>query len=65
MHDAGNQRIGDTGVEAVVRMAATTPALKRLDLGGTCVRVGCLLWSAAVFMSVLYVCFRTRHQNAA
>ena len=41
MHGAGNLPMGDTGVEAVVRMAATTPALKTLNLGGTCVRVGC------------------------
>ena len=37
-HCADNPGMGDTGVEAVVRMAATTPALKTLNLSSTCAR---------------------------
>ena len=36
-HCADNPGVGDTGVEAVVRMAATTPALKTLVLSSACV----------------------------
>ena len=38
MYGTGNT-IKDTGVEAVVRMAATMPALKTLDLHGGCATV--------------------------
>ena len=36
MHGSGNPRMGDTGGESVVRMAATTPALKMLNLHSAC-----------------------------
>ena len=35
VHGADNP-MGDTGVRAVVRMAATTPALETLDLNSAC-----------------------------
>ena len=38
VHGADNP-MGDSGIDAVVRMAATTPSLKKLDLRGVCVCV--------------------------
>ena len=37
MHDTANL-MGDTGVEAVLRMATTTPALKTLNLTSVCLQ---------------------------
>ena len=46
---------GDTGVEAVVRMAATTPALVSIKLQGACRSLFCvriaLGWMAVVFLA--------------
>ena len=55
MHGAGNQHIGESGVEAVVRMATTTPALKTLDLQSECVRGRWVVRGAAVLTDGLNV----------
>ena len=59
--------MGDAGVEAVVRMAATTPALKTLGLDGSCVGVGkCGSVLADGLVTCACACerdFRVRHDG--
>ena len=61
--------MGDTGGESVVRMAATTPALKMLNLHSACVcvRAGFALRGVALLMGGLCVCVfkRPPHQTVA